>query len=199
MFDHVEKPNLLSEVSRCPPPMPTLSAHSSWLYMALSVEDILSTPSTVNRSSLCTADPGAGTGHLWTLDEDSRNAALPDRGVSRQAWPICPSPSKSLQGAAIWAGVEELLGVGWCHLYRISPSHIPHREAAASTAPMPLKSPGLVTSMCTGYFHSMYLVQPVYCMSTIVVPSHAFESMGTHPNKRLYGQSTCPSRAQGPS
>lgn len=36
-----------------------------------------------------------------------------------------------------------------------------HKEAAASTAPMPLKRPGFVISICTGYFHSMYLVHPV--------------------------------------
>lgn len=70
MFDHVEKSDLLSEVSRCPSHMPMLSAHSSWLSMALSLEDTLSTPSAVDSNLLCTATPGAGSGHPWTLEVD---------------------------------------------------------------------------------------------------------------------------------
>lgn len=129
----------------------------------------------------------------------SMEASSPVCGMFRWAWPICASPSKSFQEATIKADDGDLLGVGWCHLYRISSSsYIPHREAAASTAPIPLKRPGLVTSMCTGYFHSMYLVHPIdSSMSTIVV-GWSQTWFNTHPNKRLYGQSTCPSRAQGP-
>nr|POF01291.1 hypothetical protein CFP56_21239 [Quercus suber] len=35
-----------------------------------------------------------------------------------------------------------------------------HREAAASIAPAPLKAPGLVISIDTGYFHVINLAQP---------------------------------------
>lgn len=35
-----------------------------------------------------------------------------------------------------------------------------HRVAAASINPAPRKAPGLLMTTSTGYFHSMYLVQP---------------------------------------
>jgi hypothetical protein len=98
------------------------------------------------------------------------------------------------QGSDILAAVWVLFVL--CLQFCVFSSHTSHSEAAASTAPMPLKSPGFVISICTGYFHSMYLAQPIILYINIHVSRRV--SSTTDPNRRLYGQSTCPGRAQAP-
>lgn len=73
-----------------------------------------------------------------------------------------------------------------------------HSEAAAWTAPTPLKVAGLVTSMVTGYFHSMNLPQPVpTCQHSFWLHISA-QFMSAHPNTPPSSQSTCPSKAREP-
>lgn len=67
-----------------------------------------------------------------------------------------------------------------------------YNDAAASTAPAPLKSLGLVTTISTGYFHSMNLAQPEMCVSHVVAFSSFPKTMGTYPNMHTSCQSTSP-------
>lgn len=77
--------------------------------------------------------------------------------------------SESIDPTIAWSKVpqccESVLRV--CSNSRISSdaANAHHSDAAASTTPAPLKAPGLVISMLTGYFHSMNLVQPITIVS----------------------------------
>lgn len=103
---------------------------------------------------------------------DLTNDGLQVRLQACPSWLLADSTYGGVQSqasdmlAAVWVRKELFVRILQSCVF---PSHPSHSEAAASTAPMPLKSPGFVISICTGYFHSMYLAHPVVLHQSLYI------------------------------